>query len=261
MKWERFSKEAPSWQEAESKDKLELEQIRMFQRLIEPMMDSLVAQVKPDVESGRWGVVLGDDRGARLPALAMREILANAARDNNAKTPDTFFVAAGVSRQGAEYENNLKQRIAALKELIGNERVLLVTDHIDSGKTIQRLSDLLQENEIQFDVVSLSRKITKGDHPTEEDVVDVDPLLPPGSKFFVGKDKSDDGMIFWIRMQEYFMEDYKKRDDVGLNVSGNSAIASRDTEADPAFLATARELNKEMADRLYEKHFKNGTNN
>lgn len=262
MKWERFVREMPDWEEAKKKDKLELEQVRMFKEVVEPIFDSLVGEMKPHIEAGRWGVILGDDRGGRLPALAMREILARATKEGDGP-PDTFFVAAGKSRKGEEYEENLRQRIADLKELIGDKRVLVVTDHIDRGETVRRLAELLKENGIDFDVMSLSKRrsgILHGSGEFEE-TVDLEQILPKDSKVFIGNENRDEGIIFWTRMRPYMTIDQLNRNDSGLVADDDQAISIKDPKADQTFISSARELNKEMADRVYEKYFKNGTNN
>ena len=111
--------------------------------------------------------------------------------------------------------------------------------------------------------MSLSRVKSEIAHGSDkfDGVVDIKPFLPEDTKVFIGKDNSDDGIIFWTRMRPYMTVDHIKRNDSGLAVDEIQAISVKDPEADSAFITSAREFNKEMADRVYEKHFKNGTNN
>ena len=243
--------------EREAFDKLT--QHRTFEGILTPIMDGLVDSAREDIKDGRWAAVIGDDRSARFPALVMQDILSRVAQQESRPAVPGYFIAAGKSRKGAAFQENLKARIQELKERVGDGRVLFVTDHIESGKTILRLAETLSEAGIAFDIMALSRKAHKGDKeaPPSED------KLPSDTRLYIGRDNDDSGLVFHSRLhrQAYVTAAQYEINDTGLLPLEDEAISGVDPKASRELIISAREETDHLADKLYEKHFKNDTNN
>ena len=237
--------------ERQQKDELELEQYRAFHEVYEPILDKLIGQMRSEIESNRYAAVIGDDRSGRLPAMAVHGIMANVARDYDTVPPKMFFIHH--PKMPLPGPKGLDQRVEDIKNSIGENRVLVVTDYIETGSTLRKIITYLEFHKIPFDVAALSRKslgtIIKFDEKKQ---------MPKDSKLFLGEDNSDKGLIFWTRMRsDERMPDHIKRNDTGLVKSEHDAIAQIDSRADRALVTSARELNNEIAHKLYEKYFRN----
>ncbi len=243
--------------ERESFDKLT--QHRTFEGILAPIMDGLVDSAREDIKRGRWTAVIGDDRSARFPALVMQDILSRTAQQESRPAVPGYFIAAGRTREGAEFEKNLKTRIQELKEYIGDGRALVVTDHIESGVTLARLAKKFQEAGIAFDVMALSRQFPEDNRP----VTDYESLFPADTKLYIGRDNDDSGLGFHLRMHRraYVIAAQADINDTGLTPLKDEVVSGIDSEASRDLVVSAREENRKLSDSLYEKHFKNGTNN
>ena len=243
--------------EREAFDKLT--QHRTFEGILTPIMDGLVDSAREDIKDGRWAAVIGDDRSARFPALVMQDILSRVAQQESRPAVPGYFIAAGKSRKGAAFQENLKARIQELKERVGDGRVLFVTDHIESGQTLYRLVHEFEKSGIAFDVMTLSRQEPKDKYS----VFPYKKILPSDTKLYIGRDDDDSGLGFHLRMHRraYVTAAQADINDTGLMTLNDEALSGIDTEASRDLVVSAREENKKLTDALYEKYFKNGTNN
>lgn len=118
-----------------------------------------VEKIKEEIDQNVYDVLLSDDASGRLPTLALKDILTgNIEKTNPDLTPEekrdvlkTFFVAGGRFT-----ENNLILRkfLEKMKSQV-KKRVLLVTEYIATGKSIKRLMDFLDAEDIPYDVLGV----------------------------------------------------------------------------------------------------------
>lgn len=100
----------------------------------------LCEQMKKNLELG-YDALVSDDTGGRIPTLIFREICRQVHNNPDLKT---LFVASGIHYKPKTSEEN-KQLDDYLKKGIGESaRVLLVTQHIQLGNTINHLIEHLQ---------------------------------------------------------------------------------------------------------------------
>lgn len=104
---------------------------------------------------GDYEMILSDDASGRLPSLFLRKII-NAIREKGKKeSAKTFFVAGG--RHPNERKEGTKSEIEhfiAGKKPKG--RMLLVTEYIETGRSIERIMDVLDNQSIDYDVATVS---------------------------------------------------------------------------------------------------------
>lgn len=104
----------------------------------------LCTEMKTEIESGHYDTLISDDTGGRIPTLVFRSILKLVNPDHKF---NTLFVAAGKNYK----PDNLEQK-QALKDYLRSgvraeegKKVLVVTQHIHSGDTLQNLTDSLRD--------------------------------------------------------------------------------------------------------------------
>ncbi len=124
---------------------------------IEKAMMSLTTQLKPNLEMGKYTLLVGDDTSGRLPTLVLRDVIAEIQKRNGREPIPTQFLQGGrevpdevVEKQVQEME---KRHKISFQESFG--RVLLVTDTIEKGRTMERYARFFGEEGIDFDIATV----------------------------------------------------------------------------------------------------------
>jgi hypothetical protein len=110
-------------------------------------MVALCRKMKEAIDEGRYTVLVSDEVGGRIPTLVLRKVIKELHPDKELKT---LFVASGQSSQLPDYDKeidkeNYKKLHEYLRRAAGFEDyVLLVTQFVYSGKTVEKLSTALQ---------------------------------------------------------------------------------------------------------------------
>lgn len=124
---------------------------------IESLIESLTRQLGPQFIEGTYPIMIGEDSSGRIPALALSGV---AQKINPSEKISTFFLAGSRFLEG-EAKDIKKQLIKDYlvkleldKKLLPKQKVLLVTDMIDTGKSMIPLSEALHEMSIPFDIAT-----------------------------------------------------------------------------------------------------------
>ncbi len=119
----------------------------------------LVFKIKDNIKD--YDTILSDDASGRLPSRLLEKIINQKRKENGQKLVHTLFVASG--RHGdPNIESAVGKFIAAEKEALG--KTLLVTEFIDSGKSIKNLIEILEKEGIDFDIAAVSMACDPNDY-------------------------------------------------------------------------------------------------
>jgi hypoxanthine-guanine phosphoribosyltransferase len=105
---------------------------------LEKSFVALLEELKEGIDENRWPVLISDDGGGRIPTLVLRKIIE--ARTGSA--PQTFFIAGGSYTpefEDSEKEAAFVEYLKEIKKKVGEARVLLTTQYIESGKSMLKI--------------------------------------------------------------------------------------------------------------------------
>lgn len=119
---------------------------------------SLTLQLKESL--GRYDTVLSDDSSARIVTRVLDDLINQKRREEKEKFAPTYFLAGGRETSNTEEIKKFLQEKGDLG------KTLLVTEYISTGVSLVRLTDILKDLGIDFDVAALSvRPGTENDLP------------------------------------------------------------------------------------------------
>ena len=112
------------------------------------------------IDQGSYDLIVGDDASGRIPTLILRNVIKEIYHDKGFQIPYTAFVAGSRfihEPRIPEKTEQLTQRIKKVGEWHdGSNRALIVTDTIGGGLSLKPLYDALRENNIEYDIATLS---------------------------------------------------------------------------------------------------------
>jgi adenine/guanine phosphoribosyltransferase-like PRPP-binding protein len=233
----------------------EVTQEKRFQAVmdIEKPLEILLNKLKPRFEKTEYAAIVGDDTSGRIPTLAVRRFANKICQERRGSNLPTFFI------KGEKMEKMMDSKsVDGLMEVLKasnpeNKKVLVVTDLVRTGWTIQSIGEVLEEAGIKFDVASLYTMHLKENFRPKN--IYGYPKVPSGTKIFIGE--------FYVGEPVFYGPEYKKHIS-GLDAVGESkekkyprkVVAVREPEeAQTAKLA--REKTNEIVDRISE-HLKLG---
>lgn len=132
-------------------------------------MVALCRKMKEAIDQGRYTALVSDEVGGRIPTLILRKVMKKLHPNQELKT---LFVAAGQKSDLPDYDRDEDK--ADYKKLIKylsvnqDDYVLLVTQFIYSGQTIQKLSVALRD--AGYGLKGLDVAATTAFHLSEEDL-------------------------------------------------------------------------------------------
>ena len=132
--------------------------IEEIDQLGQPIFDVL-QELKESINKGDYGMVIGDDASGRVPAMIIQKVLKNIYQEKGFSPPEVRFVTGSKGAKDPEHKAKLLDEylIKALPGTIETDRrVLVVTDMIDSGRSIEPLVTALSKSGVKFDVVTVA---------------------------------------------------------------------------------------------------------
>ncbi len=148
-----------------------------IEELREPIKNILEI-LRPKIEEGKYDLIIGDDASGRIPALILHNVITSAYGHKNYEKPQILFIA------GAKYTNlnEVSERIRAHLEKhirhYNNKTVLVVTEYVDTGESIEPLQAALKSLGMQYEIATVGAS-----------------SLPNNTRFIVGE-KNDLPRIF-----------------------------------------------------------------
>ncbi len=151
-------------------DRTELDAREKIESLKAPLVD-LFTQLREKIREGGFDAIVSDDTGARIPTLIFREVYKALTKEH----PPALFIASGKSYFPKKVEE--KELLTEyIKTGLGDaKRVVLVTQYIHEGGTVNRLVEQLHEAGYpEVTTVALDAMFRSD-------------VLPPGDELYVAK--------------------------------------------------------------------------
>lgn len=129
--------------------------------LEEPLRDLLV-QLKPHFDQEVYGLLVGEDTSGRIPFFLLSRVV-NTVNHRQGRSPvPGFLIQESHDKEGIDPEklNSLRRKMNryenVLKRVPDEKRALVITDHIRTGLSLDRLGKVLQERDISYDVATIT---------------------------------------------------------------------------------------------------------
>lgn len=129
--------------------KKEIRHTRIAQ--LEKPMTKILEQMAGNIERGEYDLIIGIDASGRIPTLIIKKFSDNIYSKKGYSSPVIRFIAGRVNKRNAE---------AKIQEWNPQKRVLIVEDTLITGSSIKFLCQVLRENHILFDIVTIGIDLT-----------------------------------------------------------------------------------------------------
>lgn len=142
-------------------------EIRMqeIKKLHEPIK-KLLDQLRDKIDSGQYQLIIGEDASGRIPTLIMKQVLENIYDQNQRPRPLTKFFTGSSGLWADFHQQKLTDKKTAMSQYIKkwlgertenqNTRVLIVTDTVGIGNSIEPICQVLKESGLSFDIATIS---------------------------------------------------------------------------------------------------------
>lgn len=255
--WERFQREGVQPEDIKA---MKVEDVRDAFADTKADFEHLIEKLSAGIKDGRWTAILGDDVSGRLPANVLGEVASRYAQEHGQKPPARLFFAGGglldispdaKSREGKDWQTLAEERQEKLEQYIKDQsqrlgnRVLIVNEHIMSGRTTKRICEALEKQGIEYDVAAL----WAGDEM---------PKL--GEHSYVGKEYAGASGPFGSEVWNVLYKlGVPSNEATGVKKDGIEPITKRNDSANRDLVQVAREEVSKLADELYSKYFSTDT--
>ena len=142
----------------------------------------------PALKEHKYNIVIGDDASGRVPTLVLSGLIREINQQDNLEPPKVLFFAAG-RRDSKRIEKKVKRGIT--EHLLGLEkkgeinpeksRALIVTEHMDTGKSLEYLTEAVKAAGLSCDAASLTSESDIEDYKFNKS------KKLQGSKLYTGK--------------------------------------------------------------------------
>lgn len=149
----------------EPKPRLSKEGAEQIERNIEELakpIRTIVEQLRPAIDGGQYGAIIGDDASGRIPTLIFRKIISTVYQRSGWDSPQTLFLAGSRNAKSppdkrVDIQKYLSQHLKTTGKLPENRsRVLLVTDTIVTGSSLRPMTESLKNMAQEFDIATVA---------------------------------------------------------------------------------------------------------
>ena len=100
-----------------------------------------------------YETLISDDVSGRVPTLVVRKVMKKLS--NEPISPDTYFISGGLQLDNTNKEKR-EEVVEFLKSRCQSDDVLIVTEYIETGRSIKKMANLVDKAKPDtFDVISL----------------------------------------------------------------------------------------------------------
>ncbi|MBI4158249.1 MAG: phosphoribosyltransferase [Candidatus Yanofskybacteria bacterium] len=138
-------------EEKKLRKEVELEEVA---ELEEPIK-KIIEKIRDRIESGEYGLIIGDDASGRIPTLILGNFIKNISEKKGLDKPNIIFIPGKLNyffhrRRSRELDKYISE-YGATKE----RRILVVTDTIQSGGSLETLVKLLKKSGHSCDIATI----------------------------------------------------------------------------------------------------------
>lgn len=154
MGQEGFKTEVPEEKGEETKKEGEYN-LPEIKELEKPLI-LVLEKLKANIEAGVYDVLLSDDKGGRIPTLAIREIMNRVNQEAGRDKVSVYFLSGGQGLSRSDEAGKETKRY--IEEKIKNEvkrKALVITEFVSSGVSAEILAGILKKAGVAFDIAAL----------------------------------------------------------------------------------------------------------
>lgn len=133
---------------------------------LEGPIEKILGQLRPEIDAGKYSLVISDDASGRIPALMVGHVIKDI-YEKKGIPPPMFRAIAGSSHIAGTDVKGREEKIRLIAEYLAKvrttaaqgrgtlERALIVTDTIAEGRSIKVLLEALARNQLKADVATI----------------------------------------------------------------------------------------------------------
>jgi adenine/guanine phosphoribosyltransferase-like PRPP-binding protein len=126
---------------------------------LEEPVKNIIEQIKTRIENGEYGIIIGDDASGRIPALILGSFIKRISKLRNLREPNIIFIPGKLrvtedTLDRKVFQKLLQKHITKYGAKKG-DRVLIVTEAIDSGDSLGDISHLLKVAGFEVDIATM----------------------------------------------------------------------------------------------------------
>lgn len=121
---------------------------------LEKPIKKIIEKIKFRIESGEYGLIIGDDASGRVPALILGNFIKKISEIRGATKPNVIFIPGKLSDFSYDSVDELKAHLEkwGLRE---GKRVLIATDTVKSGESLEVLVKLIKISGYECDIATI----------------------------------------------------------------------------------------------------------
>ena len=120
---------------------------------LEEPTKKIIEQLRSRIENGEYGLIIGEDVSGRIPALILGRFIKRIYRLRGVRVPEIIFIPGKLDEE-YDYKETLKKYVFKYGAREG-DRILIVTEAIDTGQSLKVLSKLLAECGFTIDIATI----------------------------------------------------------------------------------------------------------
>ncbi|RJQ35090.1 hypothetical protein C4556_01070 [Candidatus Parcubacteria bacterium] len=222
-------------------------------------VENILIELLPDIESGAYSTIIGDDASGRVPTIILAHVIKSIYELKGHQPPVVRFLAGStgllkdqksedVADIAVEKAKSLAEQVKKIQDTVRKhsepKKVLIVTDIIDTGESIQTLLSALKRNDWDADVATIGTT----DEAKLQELSDL-----WGTRIVRGR---------WTGAMIY-----QDKALTGVQKKKGDLFATPHPEADPDRVRHGRDVARQIARELFDKyktkdldmHFEHGT--
>jgi len=124
--------------------------------------ENLIKQLSPAIRNHEYNLLVGDDVSGRIPALILGGVMKDIYKREKIESPQILFFG-GDKRpisDSSKLSNYFRNLIDKKKINPENIKALLITDNIETGRTIDYFTEALSEVGLSCDIAAVSSDIS-----------------------------------------------------------------------------------------------------